>query len=105
MSEAVKQEAAVIASEPVAVAPIVVQKAVPKLHGGPVFQERWSAEVLDIRLLCRAVADGKASTECVMGLSKDKATGKITSPALNQMATALKNTMSVPGCKAYSKRV
>jgi len=105
VSEAVKQEAAVIASEPVAVAPIVVQKAVPKIQGGPVFQERWSAEVTDIRLLCRAVADGKASTECVMGLSKDKNTGKITSPALNQMATALKNTLAVPGVKAYPKRV
>jgi DNA-binding transcriptional regulator YbjK len=95
VSEAVLQEAAVIASEPVAVAPIVVQKAVPKLQGGPVFREVWAAEVTDIKALCRAVAEGRASTECVMA----------NMPVLNRMASALKATMNVPGVRAYSKRV
>ena len=59
------------------------------------FREVWSAEVTDIKALCRAVADGKASTECVMA----------NMPVLNRMASALKATMNIPGVRAYSKRV
>lgn len=90
-----KEEAQAILDEPVYVPPVVVPKATPKLTGGPVYREIWSAEVFDIKALCRAVADGRASTECVTG----------NMPVLNKMATALKNTMNVPGVKAYSRRV
>ena len=61
--------------------------------------------VVDIKALCRAVADGKASTEYVMGLEKDRLTGIVSCPALNKMATALKGTMNVPGVQAMSRRV
>jgi len=90
-----KEEAAAILEEPVYVPPVQVQKATPKLQGGPVYREVWSARVTDIRALCRAVADGKASPECVMG----------NMPTLNRMATALKATMQIPGVVAESKRV
>ena len=100
-----KEEAEQILEQPVYVAPVVVPKATPKVAGGPVFQTRWFASVTDIKALCRAVADGKASTEYVMGLEKDRLTGIVSCPALNKMATALKGTMNVPGVQAMSRRV
>lgn len=89
------QVAEAVMEQPVSVAPVVIPKATPKLQGGPVYREVWAAEVTDIKALCRAVADGKASTECVMA----------NMPTLNRMATALKSTMNVPGVRAYSRRV
>jgi len=102
----INEIAATIAAEPIYVAPVVVPKAVPKMAGGPVYQTRWYAEVTDIFALCLAVGMKKTgvSIEYVMGLEKDK-TGKISSPALNKMAVALKNTLNVPGVKSYSGRV
>jgi len=100
-----KEEAEEILAEPAYVAPVVVPKATPKVQGGPVFTTRWFASVTDIKALCRAVADGKASTEYVMGLEKDRLTGIVSCPALNKMATALKGTMNVPGVQAMSRRV
>ncbi len=94
-SEAIKEQAAAIAQEPIYVAPVVVPKAVPKMAGGPVYREVWAAEVTDIKALCLAVATGKQSTEYVTA----------NMPVLNKMAVALKNTMNIPGVKAYSKRV
>lgn len=90
-------EAEAIINEPVQVNTVVLPKTafVPKISGGPSFREVWSAEVIDIKLLCRAVADGKASPECVMG----------NMPVLNKMAMALKQTMNIPGVKAISRRV
>lgn len=75
--------------------PIVLPKTTPKLTGGPVYQERWSAEVTDIKALCLAVADGTASPELVLA----------NMPALNTLAVRLKNTMAIPGVRAISKRV
>lgn len=94
-SEAIKEQSAAIAQEPIYVAPIVVPKTTPKMAGGPVYREVWAAEVTDIKALCLAVATGKASPECVTG-------NMVT---LNRMAVALKGTMNIPGVKAYSKRV
>lgn len=94
-SEAIKEQSAAIAQEPIYVAPVVVAKTTPKMSGGPVYREVWAAEVTDIKALCLAVATGKASIECV--------TGNMVS--LNRQAVALKGTMNIPGVKAYSKRV
>ena len=88
------EEAAAILEEPVHVAPVVVPKATPKVQGLS-YREIWAAEVVNIRELCRAVADGRASTECIQA----------NMPTLNRMATALKSTMNVPGVRAYSRRV
>jgi multidrug efflux pump subunit AcrA (membrane-fusion protein) len=94
-NEQIKEVAAAIAQEPVYVAPIVVPKSVPKMAGGPVYREVWSAEIVDIKALCMAVATGKVSSECVTG----------NMVVLNRMAVALKGTMNIPGVKSYSKRV
>lgn len=94
-AEVAAQVAEAVFTQPVYVPPVELPKTTPKMAGGPVFREIWSAEVVDIRLLCRAVADGKVSPECVMG----------NMPVLNKMATALKQTLNVPGVRAISKRV
>jgi hypothetical protein len=94
-AEEAKAEAEAIISQPVYVPPVVVPKAVPKMAGGPVYREIWSAEVTDIKALCRAVAMGQASPECVLA----------NFTALNKMATALKGTLSIPGVRAVSRRV
>lgn len=58
-SEAIKEQSAAIAQEPIYVAPVVVQKTTPKMAGGPVYREVWAAEVTDIRALCLAWQPGK----------------------------------------------
>ena len=82
--------------EPVYVPPVIVPKATPKVQGVS-YREVWNAECYDIKALCKAVAEGRVSTECVMP----------NQVALNKMATALKATMAntVPGVKAISRRV
>ena len=93
--EEAAQEAQAIIEEPVYVPPVELPKTTPKLQGGPVYREIWSAECVDIVMLCRAVAEGKASRECVLP----------NMPTLNKMATALKSTMNIPGVRAASRRV
>jgi len=89
------QAAEAIISEPTHVAPVVLPKTefIPKIKGLS-FREIWSAEVFDIKLLCQAVAEGKVSTEFVMG----------NMPALNKQATSLKQTMNIPGVRSFSRR-
>lgn len=53
-------------------------------------REQWSAQVVNIRELCRAVADGKVPEALVTP----------NATVLNQMARALKQTMNIPGVKA-----
>lgn len=103
-TEEAAQAAAEIQAAPVYVAPVVVPKATPKLQGGPVYQERWYAQVTSIKDLCRAIGAGTVSEETVIGLDRGK-DGIVSSPALNKMAVALKATLTIPGVKAYSKRV
>ncbi len=67
---------------PVAPAP----PPVPKV-GGISMRETWSAEVIDLAALVRAVAEGKAPVGLVQANQS----------ALDQLARALKATMAVPG--------
>jgi hypothetical protein len=55
-------------------------------------RETYSAEVVDIVALCRAVADGRAKPELVLP----------NMTALNALARALKSSFDVPGCKLAS---
>jgi len=106
ISEAIKEQTAAIAQEPIYVAPVVVQKTTPKMAGGPVYQTRWYAEVVDLKAFCLSVGSGKTNPEFVMGLVRDKSTGKISSPALDKLAPTAKDVFPIaPGVKAYSKRV
>jgi hypothetical protein len=76
------------------------------MAGGPVYQTRWYAEVVDLKAFCLSVGSGKTNPEYVMGLVRDKATGKISSSTLDRMATTAKDVFPIaPGVKSYSKRV
>ena len=96
-SQEAAQEAEAILQKPTFTPPVVLPKTnfVPKINGGPNFREIWAAEVVSIKELCRGVAEGTVSPECVMG----------NMPVLNKMATALKQTMNVRGVRAISRRV
>lgn len=54
----------------------------------------WSAKIVSIKDLCRAVADGKTPEEYVLG----------NMPVLNKIAATSKTLMSVPGVEAVSKK-
>ena len=95
-SENIRQEAAALAQEPIYVPPVVVvPKAVPKMAGGPVYRTVWNAEVTDLKALCMAVATGKVSINAILP----------NETFLRQQAVSLKNTMNIPGVRAYEKRV
>jgi hypothetical protein len=64
--------------------------------------DNYKARVTDLKALCRAVGAGKCSVEYVMGLTKDKNTGIISSPTLNARAKADKTTLCVPGVVAWN---
>lgn len=70
-------------------APIVTKVSTP---AGVSHTVRWSAEVTDIKALCKAVADGKAMPELVLA----------NMPALNKLAQMAKGNLSIPGVKAVS---
>jgi hypothetical protein len=72
------------------VAPPVVVAPTFQRAAGVSTQQRWTVEVVDMRALCRAIADGKASPELV----------EPNMTALNQIARAMKQTMNIPGVRA-----
>ena len=69
--------------------PAPVLPAAPKVEG---LREggRWKAQVIDIKALCRAVADGKVMAELV----------EPNMPLLNKLAVQYKEAFNVPGCTA-----
>jgi hypothetical protein len=74
--------------------PMIVPQARPAVSNhqpvqGVSVRERYVARVTNIRELCRAIADGRASTELVLP----------NMPALNKMASAMRTTFTVPGCQ------
>jgi hypothetical protein len=77
----------------VTIAP-VVQPAFAKVNGFT-SRECWSAEVVDLKALCRAVADGKQPIGLIQA----------NQVALNNMAKALKGLMQVPGVRAVKRMV
>ena len=93
LEEAGENEAAeeVIAA-PYVAPPPVVQSAVPKMEGVST-RETWSAEVVSLMVLVKAVAEGKAPIAAV----------EASMTALNGMARAQKGTMQIPGVRAVSK--
>lgn len=75
---------------PTVMVPVPVVRPTFQRAPGVSTSQRWKAQVVDIRALCRAVADGRASTELVQP----------NLVALNNMARAMKQTMNIPGVKA-----
>ena len=84
-----------IISEPVQAAPVVLPKMAPKASRLSAGKTLWYAEVTDIKALCKAIADGKASINLI----------EPNMTALNNMARAMKSTMNIPGVQAKSKIV
>jgi len=82
-----------ILAEPV-LAPVVrIAPPVPQVAGISM-RETWSAEVVDMRALVRAVADGKVPMRALV----------VDTVFLNGQARALKGDMNYPGVRAVSKR-
>lgn len=86
-----EEVAAIVAAAEAAPAVIVAPSPKPQpIAPGVGTAERWTAQVTDIKALCRAIADGTVSTEFVVP----------NATALNQMARSQKQTFNVPGCRA-----
>jgi len=85
--EETKQE---ILSMPVIVMPRPVVAPTFQRAAGVTTSQRWKAEVFDMKALCRAIAEGRVSTELVQP----------NLVALNGMARAMKATFQIPGCRA-----
>ena len=90
-AEAVIQEAIEEKEKPIEIyiPPPVIQRVV--LTGATV-KEYWHAEVTDLRLLCKAIGEGKCPTAYV----------KANMGPLNDQARDLKKEMAIPGVKAVS---
>jgi hypothetical protein len=87
------QEAEAILQEPVYVPPIKVNSTVPKSKESHV-RETWSCEVVDLKALVVAIAQGKAPLQAV---EADMA-------FLNGQARSYKQALSIPGVKPVSKK-
>lgn len=80
--------------KPLTVAPVVIQQI--KGQGSTSFSTSWYAEVVDIKALCRAVAEGLCDPSCV----------EANMTVLNGMARAIKRDgMIVPGVETRKKTV
>lgn len=75
--------------EEIYVPPVVLPSAAPKVAGISM-RETWSAQVVDIMKLVKAVAEGKAPIQCI---SADTV-------FLGQQARAMKGALNYPGVKA-----
>lgn len=76
---------AILEKQPVITTPVV--EGAPKVEGVS-FRENWKVDpVINMRVLVRAIADGKAPLELVMP----------NIPVLNSMARSLKGNMNYPG--------
>jgi hypothetical protein len=61
--------------------------------GGTYTTETWSAEITDIKLLCKAIGDGTIPVDAVLP----------NMPILNRLAREQKDAMNIPGVKAVKK--
>jgi membrane protein involved in colicin uptake len=71
----------------------VIAPTLQKIEGTSI-RENWSAEVVDLLALIKAVADGKAPITWL----------KIDQVAINKQATATKNSLQFPGIRFIVKR-
>lgn len=93
--EEMKAEEVAIVSEPIETPVVILEKAVPKVAGGPSYRTIWDAQVTDLMALVKAVAAGQVSINALTA----------NQTFLRQQAMSLKDTMRIPGVKAFSRRV
>lgn len=79
--------------------PLPVAAATVQKVSGVSMRDVWSAEVTSIRQLAAEVGAGRQPEELLMGLDRNKDTQRVSSPALNKMATALKSALRIPGVR------
>lgn len=82
-----------ILSTPVVVMPRPVVAPTFQRAAGVSTSQRWKAECIDIRALCKAIAEGRVSSELVQP----------NMVALSAMARAMKATFNVAGCRAVTE--
>ena len=61
-----KEAAEQVMNEPLQVAPVVIQQEAPTRMAGQVSRMTYSATVIDLRTLRKAVAEGKAPLQCIV---------------------------------------
>lgn len=83
-----------ILESPIPVVPAPVAPTFQRAEGIST-RASYKAQVTDIKALCRAVAEGKASVECVMP----------NMPVLNGLARSLKSTMQIPGVRVITDTI
>jgi hypothetical protein len=77
--------------EEIYVPPVVLPSAAPKVSGISM-RETWSAQVVDLMKLVKAVAEGKAPIQCLSA----------NTIFLNQQSRSMKAALNYPGVKAVS---
>ena len=90
-----QETAEAILAEPVQVAPVVVQRIVPAASRLSAGRSVWSAEVVNLAVLVRAIAENKQPINLI----------EPNMIALNGMARSLKSTMAIPGVRAVERKV
>ena len=83
-----KQEAEAILAAPIPVPQVILPRSVPAGHGG-MTQKYYSAVVVDIKALAKAVLEGKVPVQAIQG----------NDVFLNAQARQFKETMSYPGVR------
>lgn len=88
-------EAEAIISEPIHVPTVTLQRTTPSAGVAGAIKELWSAKVINLELLVKAVAEGKADIGCI----------EAHMPFLNAIARRNMEKMSIPGVEAVSRKV
>ena len=94
-AEGDSEAAEAIIAAPLDVAPVMAQKVAPAPSRLTAGRSVWSAELVNMQALVKAVAEGKQPITLLLP----------NQVALNKLASALKQSMNVPGVKAVEKRV
>lgn len=94
-AEGDKETAEAIIAEPVQVAPVVVPRTAPAASRLSAGRSVWSAEVVSLMALVKAVAEGKQPITLIQA----------NETALNGMARSLKSAMNIQGVRAVERKV
>jgi vacuolar-type H+-ATPase subunit I/STV1 len=81
-----KEQAEAVLETPVPVVPVILQKATPKLEGGPVYRTVWKFRIVDLNLIPRQY------------LIPDEV-------KIGGVVRALKGDCNIPGVEVYQERV
>lgn len=90
--EGFKQEAEMVIEEPVVVPQVVAHRVVPKGYGAAT-QKRWKAQVVDLKALIHAVAEGKVPAAAIVA----------NDVFLGQQARSLRAEMVYPGVRVWEE--